>query len=79
MVWLHSQVGAVAAMQDASWSAFQDVLKHYQQNRDRITQFVDSVPTLSAITKATYLYWINIEQTGHSADFIVEHLEKTMI
>ena len=42
-----SQIGAVAAMQDASWSAFQDILKHYQQNRDRITQFVDSMPTLS--------------------------------
>ena len=72
-----SQVGAVAAMQDASWSAFQDVLAHYQENRDRITQFVDSMPTLSAIPpKATYLYWINIKQTGHSADFIVEHLRK---
>ena len=72
-----SQVGAVAAMQDASWSAFKEILEHYQQNRDRITQFVDSMTTLSAIPpKATYLYWINIEQTGHSADFIVEHLRK---
>ena len=72
-----SQIGAVSAMQDASWSAFQEILEHYQQNRNRIAQFVDSIPALSAIPpKATYLYWINIEQTGHSADFIVEHLRK---
>ena len=72
-----SQVGALACLEKAQdWKA--QFLQHLKSNRDLAWERLQDIPMLSTHKpEATFVYWINIKETGLSSSAFCDYVRST--